>query len=55
MKTISSDYIKEIKDSMKHVREALKQIEESEKVQDQARNCREYDKAKSDAQDAHLA
>lgn len=55
MKTMSSEYIKEIKDSMKQVKEALKQIEMAEKVQDQARNCREYDKAKSDAQDATLS
>lgn len=55
MKTISSDHIKEIKDSMKQVREALKQIETAEKVQYQARNCREYDKAQSNAQDATLS
>lgn len=55
MKTISSDYIKEIKASMKQVKEALKQIEESEKGQDQARNCREYDRAKNDAADATLS
>lgn len=55
MKTISSDYIKEIKDSMKQVKEALKQIEEAEKVQEQARNVRDYDKAKGGAQSATLS
>lgn len=55
MKTISSDYIKEIKASMKQVREALKQIEDSEKNQDEARNCREYDRAKNEAANATLS
>lgn len=55
MKTISSDYIKEIKASMKQVREALKQLEEAEKKQDVVRNVREYDKAQRDAQDATLS
>lgn len=55
MKTLSSDYIKEIKDSMKQVKEALKQIEEAEKVQEQARNVRDYDRAKNEAADATLS
>lgn len=55
MKTLSSDYLKEIKASMKQVREALKQIEESENLQDQARNCRDYDRAKNEAADATLS
>ena len=32
MKTLTSDYRKEIKDAMKQVREALAQLEESEKT-----------------------
>lgn len=55
MKTTSSEYIKEIKDSVKQVREALKQLEEAEKVQYQARNCRDYDRAKNEAVDATLS
>lgn len=55
MKTISSDYIKEIKASMKQVKEALKQLEESEKAQESSRNCRDYDKAQSNAQGATLS
>lgn len=55
MKEISCDYIREINDSMKVVREALKQIKESEKVQYQAKNCREYERAKNDAQSATLS
>lgn len=52
MKTLTSDYRKEIKDAMKQVRQALTQLEEAEKNQDIARNVREYDKTKKDAQDA---
>ena len=49
MKTLTSDYRKEIKDAMKQVREALAQLEESEKTQE------EYDKAQNDAKDASLS
>lgn len=54
MKTLTSDFRKEIKDAMKQVREALTQLEEAEKKQDVVRNNREYDKAKKDAQDASI-
>lgn len=37
MKTLTSDYRKEIKDAMKQVREALTQLEEAEKL---ARSCK---------------
>ena len=39
---------------MKQVRQALTQLEEAEKNQDIARNVREYDKTKKDAQDASV-
>lgn len=52
MKTLTSDYRKEIKDAMKQVREALTQLEEAEKKQDIVRNVREYEKAQNDAKDA---
>lgn len=55
MKTLTSDFRKEIKDAMKQVREALTQLEEAEKKQDVVRNNREYDKAKKDAQDASIS
>lgn len=55
MKTLTSDYRKEIKDAMKQVREALKQLEEAEKKQDVVRNVREYEKAKNDAKDASIS
>lgn len=55
MKTLTSDYRKEIKDAMKQVREALTQLEEAEKKQDVVRNVREYDKAQNDAKDASLS
>lgn len=54
MKTISSDYIREIKDSMKVVNEAMKRIAEAEKVQETARNCRDYEKAQNEAKDANI-
>lgn len=55
MKTLTSDYRKEIKDAMKQVREALTQLEEAEKKQDVVRNNREYDTAKKEAQDASIS
>ena len=45
MKTISSDYIKEIKAEIKSINEAMKRVEEAEKTQCAARNCRDYEKA----------
>lgn len=55
MKTLTSDYRKEIKEAMKQVREALTQLEEAEKMQDVVRNVRDYDKAKNDAQSAAIS
>lgn len=52
MKTISSDYIKEIKEQIRVINEALKRIQEAEKVQETAVNSREYDKSKAEAADA---
>lgn len=52
MKTISSEYIKEIKAQIRVINEALKRIQEAEKVQDSAVNNREYNKAKDEAIDA---
>ena len=39
MKTLTSDYRKEIKDAMKQVREALAQLEESDKAQNDAKDA----------------
>ena len=52
MKTISSDYIKEIKAQIRVINEALKRIQEAEKVQDSAVNTREYDRVTNEAIDA---
>lgn len=52
MKTISSDYIKEIKEQIRVINNSLKRVQEAEKVQDSALNTREYDKAKKEAIDA---
>lgn len=52
MKTISSDYIKEIKAQIKIINESLKRVQEAEKVQDSSVNTREYDRAKGEAIDA---
>lgn len=49
MKTISSEYIKEIKEQIKVINEALKRIQEAEKVQETTVNAREYEKAKNEA------
>lgn len=54
MKTISSDYIKEIKAEIKSINAAMKRIEESEKVQYEARNNRDYEKAQNEAKDANI-
>lgn len=52
MKTISSDYIKEIKAQIRIINESLKRVQEAEKVQVTTSNTREYDRAKKEAIDA---
>jgi cell fate (sporulation/competence/biofilm development) regulator YmcA (YheA/YmcA/DUF963 family) len=52
MKTISSDYIKEIKEQIRFINESLKRVQEAEKTQESAVNVKDYDKAKSEAIDA---
>lgn len=54
MKTTSSDYIKEIRAEIKSINEAMKRIEESEKIQYEARNNRDYEKAQNEAKDANI-
>ena len=54
MKTISSDYIKEIKTQIRIINEALKRVQKVEKVQETTTNLREYEKAKNEAIDASL-
>ncbi|WP_304315622.1 hypothetical protein [Phocaeicola plebeius] len=49
MKTISSDYIKEIKEQIRVINEALKRIQEAEKVQVTTSNTREYEISKKEA------
>nr|DAP77123.1 MAG TPA: hypothetical protein [Caudoviricetes sp.] len=49
MKTISSDYIKEIKAQIRVINEALKRIQEAEKVQVATSNTREYEISKKEA------
>jgi hypothetical protein len=48
MKTISSDYIKEIKEQIRVINDALKRVQET------TVNAREYEKAKNEAIDASL-
>jgi hypothetical protein len=52
MKTISSDYIKEIKTQVRLINESLKRVQEAEKVQVTTSNTREYEKAKNESIDA---
>lgn len=52
MKTVSSDYIKEIKAQVRLINEALKRVQEAEKIQETTSNTREYEKAKNEAIDA---
>ena len=47
MKTVSSDYIKEIKAQVRLINEALKRVQEAEKIQATTSNTREYEKAKN--------
>ena len=54
MKTQSSDYIKEIKANIKSINAAMKRVEEAEKVQCEAKNCRDYDKAQNEAKNANI-
>lgn len=54
MKTTSSDYIKEIKAEIKSINAAMKRIEEAEKVQCEAKSCRDYEKAQNEAKDANI-
>lgn len=49
MKTISSDYIKEIKEQIRVINEALKRVQEAEKVQVTTFNTREYETSKKEA------
>lgn len=52
MKTISSDYIKEIKEQIRVINNSLKRVQEAEKIQDSAVNTSEYDRATNEAIDA---
>lgn len=52
MKTISSDYIKEIKAQIRVIKEALKRVQEAEKIQETTYNARQYERAKNEAIDA---
>lgn len=54
MKTISSEYIKEIKAQIRVINEALKRVQEAEKVQEATTNVREYENARKEAIDASL-
>ena len=54
MKTTSSDYIKKIKAEIKSINTAMKRIKEAEKVQCEARNNRDYEKAQNEAKDANI-
>ena len=54
MKTTSSDYIKGIKAEIKSINAAMKRVEEAEKVQYEARNSSDYDKAQNEAKDANI-
>lgn len=54
MKTQSSDYIKEIKANIKSINAAMKRVEEAEKVQFEAKNIRDYDRAQNEAKNANI-
>lgn len=54
MKTTSNVYIKEIKAQIRVINEAMKHIKEAEKVQYEARNSRDYEKAQNEAKDANI-
>lgn len=52
MKTVSSDYIKEIKEQIKVINESLKRVQEAEKIQETTYNTSQYKRAKDEAIDA---
>lgn len=52
--TMSSEYIKEMKACIKTVNEAMKRVAEVEKIQENARNCRDYEKANRESQCANI-
>lgn len=53
MKTISTDYIKEIKAHIRDINKSLKRVQEAEIVQENSIvNTKKYDKAKNEAVDA---
>lgn len=52
MKTVSSDYIKEIKAQVRLINEALKRVQEAEKIQETTYNTSQYKRAKDEAIDA---
>ena len=54
MKTLSSEYIKEMKANIKSINAAMKRIEESEKVQYESKNNRDYDWAQGESRDANI-
>lgn len=54
MKTISSDYIKKIKEQIRVINEALKIVQKAEEIQEKTVNINEYDKAKIEARNASL-
>ena len=54
MKTTSSNYIKEIKAEIKSINAAMKRVEEAEKVQYEAKNNRDYERAQNEAKDANI-
>ena len=54
MKTISSEYIKEIKAQVRLIKEALKRVQEAEKIQETTYNARQYERTKNEAIDANL-
>lgn len=52
MKTVSSDYIKEIKAQIRVINESLKRVQEAEKIQETTYNTSQYKRAKDEAIDA---
>lgn len=54
MRTVSSDYVKEVKGEMKKINSALKCILEAEARKEQSTNCSDYVKAHNDRQNANI-
>ncbi len=52
MKTISSDYVREIKVQIRVINESLKRVQEAEKIQETTYNTSQYKRAKDEAIDA---